>query len=81
MPKLVSQKNLRKPAVSGYVLSSSTVGIQTWVDNKSVGISSDGTSIGTASTINFSGATVSISAGIASVAIAGGLNVYSIIGL
>ena len=45
MPKLVSQKNLRKPATSGYVLSSSTVGVQTWVDNKSVGISSDGSTM------------------------------------
>lgn len=81
MPKLVSQKNLRNPTTSGYVLSSSTVGVQTWIDNKSVGVSSGGTSVGTASTINFSGATVSISAGIASVAIAGGLNVYTIIGL
>ena len=81
MPKLVSQKNLRKPAVSGYVLSSSTVGIQTWVNNKSIGINSDGLSVGTASTVNFSGATVSINAGIASVSIAGGLNVYSIVGL
>jgi len=81
MPKLVSQKNLRNPSTDGYVLSSSTVGVQTWVNNKSVGINSSGSVVGTATTIDFSGATITLSSGVASVAISGGLNPYSIIGL
>jgi len=81
MPKLVSQKNLRNPSIEGYVLSSSTVGVQTWVDNKSVAINSNGSVVGTATTIDFSGATITLSSGVASVAISGGLNPYSIIGL
>lgn len=81
MPKLVSQKNLKKPITTGYVLSSSTVGIQTWVDNKSVDVSSNNILVGTASTMNFSGATVTLSSGVAAISISGGLNPYSIVGL
>jgi len=68
MPKLISQKNLRKPTANGYVLSSSTVGVQSWVDNRSVGINSGGSIIGTASTINIANKnTVTVSSGIATV--------------
>lgn len=68
MPKLISQKNLRKPSADGYVLSSSTVGIQSWVNNKSVGIDSGGNIVGTAQTINFYNRnSVVISSGVASV--------------
>lgn len=68
MPKLISQKNLRKPTANGYVLSSSTVGVQSWVDNRSVGINSGGSVIGTASTINIANKnTVTVSSGIATV--------------
>ena len=68
MPKLISQKNLRKPISDGYVLSSSTAGVQSWVDNKSVGINSGGTTIGTASTINIANKhTIVVSAGVATI--------------
>jgi hypothetical protein len=68
MPKLISQKNLRKPIADGYVLSSSTVGVQSWVNNKSVGIDSGGSVVGTAQTINFYNRnSIVISSGVASV--------------
>lgn len=68
MPKLISQKNLRKPIADGYVLSSSIVGVQSWVNNKSVGIDSGGSLVGTAQTINFYNRnSVVISSGVASV--------------
>lgn len=68
MPKLISQKNLRKPTADGYVLSSSSVGVQSWVDNKSVGINSGGSLVGTAQTVNFYNKnSVVISSGVASV--------------
>ena len=45
-------------------------GVQTWVDNKSVGISTLGAAVGTANTIKFaSGVDVSIVAGVASVSV------------
>jgi hypothetical protein len=68
MPKLISQRNIKKPPADGYVLSSSTVGVQTWVNNQVVGVNSGGTSVGTANTINFqTRSSVVISSGIASV--------------
>ena len=70
MPRLLSRKNLRYPTVDGQVLSSSKKGVQTWVDNKSVGISTLGAAVGTANTIKFaSGVDVSIVAGVASVSV------------
>ena len=70
MPRLLSRKNLRYPTVGGQVLSSSKKGVQTWVDNKSVGISTLGAAVGTANTIKFaSGVDVSIVAGVASVSV------------
>ena len=53
MPRLISTKNLKHPTSDGYVLSSSTAGVQSWVDNRSVGISSDGTSLGNMTDLNF----------------------------
>ena len=68
MPKLISQKNLSIPTADGYVLSSSSVGVQSWVDNKSVGINSCGSLVGTAQTVNFYNKnSVVISSGVASV--------------
>ena len=70
MPRLLSRKNLRYPTVDGQVLSSTKKGVQTWVDNKSVGISTSGAAVGTANTIKFaSGVDVSIVAGVASVSV------------
>jgi hypothetical protein len=70
MPRLLSRKNLRYPTVDGQVLSSTSKGVQTWVDNKSVGISTLGAAVGTANTIKFaSGVDVSIVAGVASVSV------------
>ena len=70
MPRLLSRKNLRYPTEDGQVLSSSKKGVQTWVDNKSVGISTLGAAVGTANTIKFaSGVDVSIVAGVASVSV------------
>tara|TARA_S200002703_G_scaffold127700_1_gene114380 strand:- start:4483 stop:5367 length:885 start_codon:yes stop_codon:yes gene_type:complete len=70
MPRLLSRKNLRYPTVDGQVLSSTSKGVQTWVDNKSVGISTLGATVGTANTIKFaSGVDVSIVAGVASVSV------------
>lgn len=70
MPKLLNRKNLRYPTVDGQVLSSTSKGVQTWVDNKSVGISTLGAAVGTANTIKFaSGVDVSIVAGVASVSV------------
>ena len=70
MPRLLSRKNLRYPTVDGQVLSSTKKGVQTWVDNKSVGISTLGAAVGTANTIKFaSGVDVSIVAGVASVSV------------
>ena len=70
MPRLLSRKNLRYPTVDGQVLSSSKKVVQTWVDNKSVGISTLGAAVGTANTIKFaSGVDVSIVAGVASVSV------------
>ena len=71
MPRLLSRKNLRYPTVDGQVLSeASKKGVQTWVDNKSVGISTLGAAVGTANTIKFaSGVDVSIVAGVASVSV------------
>lgn len=70
MPRLLSKKNLRYPTVDGQVLSSTSKGVQTWVDNKSVGISTLGATVGTANTIKFaSGVDVSIVAGVASVSV------------
>ena len=70
MPRILSKKNLRYPTVDGQVLSSTSKGVQTWVDNKSVGISTLGATVGTANTIKFaSGVDVSIVAGVASVSV------------
>tara|TARA_R110002126_G_scaffold72557_4_gene181357 strand:- start:657 stop:1484 length:828 start_codon:yes stop_codon:yes gene_type:complete len=70
MPRLLSRKNLRYPRQDGQVLSSSSKGVQSWVDNKSVGISTLGAAVGTANTIKFaSGVDVSIVAGVASVTV------------
>ncbi len=70
MPRLLSRKNLRYPRQDGQVLSSSSKGVQSWVDNKSVGISTLGAVVGTANTIKFaSGVDVSIVAGVASVTV------------
>lgn len=70
MPRLQSRKNLRYPTVDGQVLSSTSKGVQSWVDNKSVGISTLGATVGTANTIKFaSGVDVSIVAGVASVSV------------
>ncbi len=70
MPRLISRKNLAYPKVDGQVLSSDSKGIQSWVDNKIVGISTLGSIVGTANTIKFaSGIGVTIVAGVASVTV------------
>jgi hypothetical protein len=70
MPRLISKKNLAYPKVDGQVLSSDSKGIQSWVDNKIIGISTLGSTVGTANTIKFaSGVDVSIVAGVASVTV------------
>jgi hypothetical protein len=70
MPRLISRKNLAYPKVDGQVLSSDSKGIQSWVDNKIIGISTLGSTVGTANTIKFaSGVDVSIVAGVASVTV------------
>ena len=67
MPRLISTKNLKHPTSDGYVLSSSTAGVQSWVDNRSVGISSDGANVGTANTINFESNRLTLNSGIATI--------------
>ena len=70
MPRLISRKNLAYPKVDGQVLSSDSKGIQSWVDNKIVGISTLGSTVGTANTIKFaSGIGVTIVSGVASVSV------------
>ena len=70
MPRLISRKNLAYPKVDGQVLSSDSNGIQSWVDNKIVGISTLGSTVGTANTIKFvSGIGVTIVEGVASVTV------------
>ena len=70
MPRLISGKNLAYPRIDGQVLSSDSKGVQSWVDNKIVGISTLGSAVGTANTIKFaSGIGVTIVAGVASVSV------------
>ena len=67
MPRLISTKNLKHPTSDGYVLSSSTAGVQSWVDNRQIGISSDGSNVGTANTINFESNRLTLNSGIATI--------------
>lgn len=87
MPKLISQKNLRRPPSSGYVLSSSVTGVRTWVDNKSVDVSVNGISTETSSVVDFSSEgsislTTQVTSGISTVTLSDPTSsVFSIIGL
>jgi hypothetical protein len=68
MPRLISTKNLRHPTIDGYVLSSSTSGVQSWVSKiDNVGFSSDGSNVGTAKTINFQSNRIEVQGGITTV--------------